>query len=69
MRTSGAGKGRHHRSSPFEAWPAFFQNRHFLPWWLAQLATQIGGNMVLHGLTVLVFTEARRPPQRPDGCR
>jgi MFS family permease len=33
------------------------QNRRFLSLWLAQLATQIGGNMVLYGLTVLVFTE------------
>jgi MFS family permease len=33
------------------------RNRRFLSLWLAQLATQIGGNMVLYGLTVLVFTE------------
>lgn len=35
------------------------RNRHFMSLWLAQLATQIGGNMVLYGLTVLVFTETR----------
>jgi MFS family permease len=35
------------------------QNRRFLSLWLAQLATQVGGNMVLYGLTVLVFTETR----------
>jgi MFS family permease len=35
------------------------RNRRFLSLWLAQLATQIGGNMVLYGLTVLVFTETR----------
>lgn len=35
---------------------AVFRNRPFLLLWLAQAATQIGGNMVLYGLTVLVFT-------------
>ncbi|HVA87302.1 MAG TPA: MFS transporter [Candidatus Saccharimonadales bacterium] len=35
------------------------RNRRFMSLWLAQLATQIGGNMVLYGLTVLVFTETR----------
>jgi len=35
------------------------RNRRFLSLWLAQLATQIGGNMVLYGLTVLVFTDTR----------
>ena len=34
-------------------------NRHFLSLWLSQLTTQIGGNMVLYGLTVLVFTQTR----------
>ena len=35
---------------------AVFRNRPFLILWLSQLATQVGGNMVLYGLTVLVFT-------------
>ena len=33
------------------------RNRRFLTLWLAQLVTQVGGNMVLYGLTVLVFTQ------------
>jgi MFS family permease len=38
-------------SSPF----AVFRNSGFLRLWLSQAATQIGGNMVLFGLTVIVF--------------
>jgi MFS family permease len=34
---------------------AVLANRPFLLLWLAQAATQIGGNMVLYGLTVIVF--------------
>jgi MFS family permease len=34
---------------------AVFRNRPFLLLWLSQLATQVGGNMVLYGLTILVF--------------
>ncbi len=30
-------------------------NRRFLALWLAQVSTQIGGNMVLYGLTILVY--------------
>lgn len=33
---------------------AVFRNRPFLLLWLSQLASQVGGNMVLYGLTVLV---------------
>jgi MFS family permease len=33
-----------------------FRNRAFLILWLSQVATQVGGNMVLYGLTVLIFT-------------
>lgn len=33
---------------------AVFSNRPFLLLWLSQLATQVGGNMVLYGLTVLI---------------
>jgi MFS family permease len=35
---------------------AVFRNRPFLIIWLSQVATQVGGNMVLYGLTVLIFT-------------
>ena len=38
-------------ASPF----AVFRNSGFLRLWLSQAATQIGGNMVLFGLTVIVF--------------
>ncbi len=34
---------------------AVFRNRPFLLLWVSQVATQVGGNMVLYGLTVLVF--------------
>ena len=34
---------------------AVLRNRSFLLLWLSQLATQVGGNMVIYGLTVLVF--------------
>ena len=33
---------------------AVFKNRPFLLLWLAQAATQIGGNMVIFGLTVVI---------------
>lgn len=32
-----------------------FKNRKFLSLWTAQLLTQVGGNMVLYGLTILVY--------------
>jgi MFS family permease len=35
------------------------KNRRFSALWLAQLATQVGGNMVLYGLTVLVYSATR----------
>jgi len=31
-------------------------NRHFLFLWLAQAVTQVGGNMVIYGLTVIIFS-------------
>lgn len=34
---------------------AVLRNRRFLALWLAQLATQVGGNMVLYGLTIQVY--------------
>jgi MFS family permease len=43
-------------AGPSEAGPlAVFRNSGFLRLWLSQAATQIGGNMVLFGLTVIVF--------------
>lgn len=36
------------------------RNRRFLALWLAQLATQVGTNMVLFGLTVQIFTLTRQ---------
>jgi MFS family permease len=38
---------------------AVLKNRNFLLLWLAQAATQIGGNMVVYGLTVLVYSGTR----------
>jgi MFS family permease len=38
---------------------AVLRNRPFLLLWLAQAATQIGGNMVLYGLTVIVLETTR----------
>lgn len=42
--------------SPLEV----LRNRRFLALWLAQVATQVGGNMVLFGLTVQVFSLSGR---------
>jgi Na+/melibiose symporter-like transporter len=44
---------------PEEGVLAVLRNRRFAALWLAQLATQVGGNMVLFGLTVLVFSLTR----------
>jgi predicted MFS family arabinose efflux permease len=41
---------------PEESAVGVLRNRKFLYLWLAQVATQIGANMVLYGLTVQVFT-------------
>jgi MFS family permease len=41
-------------TAPAASGIAVFRNRPFLLLWLSQLATQVGGNMVLYGLTVLV---------------
>jgi MFS family permease len=38
---------------------AVLRNRPFLLLWLAQAASQIGGNMVLYGLTAIVFASTR----------
>jgi MFS family permease len=35
------------------------RNRRFLALWLAQVATQVGANMVLYGLTVQVYSQTR----------
>src|SRR4029077_4314482 len=39
---------------PEEGAMAVFKNRPFLLLWLSQAATQIGGNMVIFGLTVII---------------
>lgn len=45
---------------PEEGGPlAVFRNGGFLRLWLSQAATQIGGNMVLFGLTVIVFNSTK----------
>ena len=45
---------------PIESGPlAVFRNVAFLRLWLSQAATQIGGNMVLYGLTVIVVNSTR----------
>ena len=42
-------------TEPQEAGPlAVFRNSGFLRLWLSQASTQIGGNMVLFGLTIIV---------------
>ena len=38
---------------------AVLGNRRFLALWLSQVATQVGGNMVLYGLTVQIFSLTR----------
>ena len=38
-----------------------FRNRPFLLLWLSQLFTQVGGNMVLYGLTIIVTDSTRSP--------
>ena len=58
------------RTSPTEEPGALdvFRNRPFLLLWLSQLFTQIGGNMVLYGLTVIVVesTRSNTAEQPPD---
>jgi MFS family permease len=44
---------------PAESMLAVLSNRRFSALWLAQLATQVGGNMVLYGLTILVYSLTR----------
>jgi len=46
--------GREARSGPTPGAAAVLRNRLFLFLWLAQVATQIGANMVLFGLTVMI---------------
>jgi MFS family permease len=43
------------RSTPGSSATAVLRNRPFLLLWLSQVATQIGANMVLYGLTVIVL--------------
>jgi MFS family permease len=60
--TAPAGRSKRRRAKPAEPPPeatsstaAVLKNRPFLLLWLSQLATQIGVNMVLFGLTVVVL--------------
>ena len=57
---------RHERETPGAL--EVFRNRPFLLLWLSQLFTQIGGNMVLFGLTVIVvgLDQLHDGEQRPD---
>lgn len=43
-------------TAPSQGAPSVLRNGAFLRLWLSQAATQIGGNMVLFGLTVIVLT-------------
>ena len=43
-----------------------FRNRPFLLLWLAQAFTQIGGNMVIFGLTVIILEVD--PRRRRSAC-
>ena len=52
-RDGGRDRARDDRA-PTEGALAVFKNRPFLLLWLAQAATQIGGNMVIFGLTVII---------------
>jgi MFS family permease len=44
---------------PGEGAVAVFRNAAFLRLWLSQAATQVGGNMVLYGLTVIVVNSTQ----------
>ena len=54
--TEGGGSSGAETASPVAQGSAIdvFRNRPFLLLWLAQAATQIGGNMVIFGLTVII---------------
>ena len=50
-----AGEGRRKPSEPeATSGMAVLGNRPFLLLWLAQLSTQVGGNMVIYGLTLII---------------
>jgi MFS family permease len=51
---TGAGGSPALASAPAESALDVFKNRPFLLLWLAQAATQIGGNMVIFGLTIII---------------
>jgi hypothetical protein len=53
-RSRDSGRERARGVWPPRARIAVFKNRPFLLLWLAQAATQIGGNMVIFGLTVII---------------
>ena len=49
------GKARATEEPPVESGGmAVLANRPFLLLWLAQLSTQVGGNMVIYGLTIII---------------
>src|SRR5438105_11587557 len=52
-------EGEGHMTAADSGGAAVLRNRPFLLLWLAQAATQIGGNMVLYGLTVVVLETTR----------
>ncbi len=57
-RLGGGGPGRAGGARPDDGGSAaaVFANRGFMLLWLSQVATQVGGNMVIYGLTVLIFS-------------
>ncbi len=54
-----ASDARAEASAPPGGALAVFRIRPFLLLWLSQAATQIGGNMVIYGLTVIIFESTR----------
>jgi MFS family permease len=51
---AGAGTPRPPKETDDVGGMAVLQNRPFLLLWLAQLSTQVGGNMVIYGLTIII---------------
>jgi MFS family permease len=51
---AGSGPKRQRKGSEEVGGMAVLQNRPFLLLWLAQLSTQVGGNMVIYGLTLII---------------
>ena len=53
-RPGGAGENQPKESEVETGGSAVLANRPFLLLWLAQLSTQVGGNMVIYGLTIII---------------